>query len=80
MRLPGWYRAISQPLRWAVGGALVLAALGAIYGVVESVRDYPRSSWFGVILYVGMLGSVAGFVVGLIAGAFRRLHSGGGAR
>ena len=55
----------------------MLAALGAVYGVVESVRDYPLSSWFGVILYIGMLGSIAGFVLGLIAGAFRRLLSGG---
>jgi len=58
----------------------VLAAVGAAYGVFESARDYPLSSWFGVILYVGMLGAVAGFLLGLVAGALRRLLSDDGAR
>lgn len=80
MRLPGWYRAVPQPLRWAVAGAIVLAAVGAIYGVFESVRDYSLSSWFGVILYVGMLGALAGFLLGFVAGTLRRLLSAGGAR
>jgi hypothetical protein len=73
VRLPFWYRAIRQPLRWAVAGAIVLAGVGAVYGFVESIRDYAISAWFGVILYVAVLGAIAGFVLGLIAGARRRL-------
>jgi hypothetical protein len=74
-----WYRSIPQPLRWGVAGALLFAAVGAVGGIVESVRDYPLGSWFGVILYVSMLGAVAGFVLGLIVGALRRLFGGVGA-
>lgn len=65
-----------QPFRWAVVGAVLLAVVGAIYGIVESVRDYPVGSWFGVTLYVAMLAASVGFVLGLIAGAVRRLLSG----
>jgi hypothetical protein len=71
-RVPRWYLSIPQPLRWAVGGAIVLAGGGGVYGIVESVRDYPLSSWFGVTLYVAMLGAAAGFVLGLISGAVSR--------
>jgi ABC-type dipeptide/oligopeptide/nickel transport system permease subunit len=42
-------------------------------GIDEFVRDYPASSWFGVTLYVSLLGAVAGFVLGIIAGAISRL-------
>lgn len=73
MRSPNWYRDIPQPLRWAVGGMILLAGVGFVYGIVESVRDYPASSWFGVTLYVSMLGAVAGFVLGIIAGTMSRL-------
>ena len=69
MRLPRWYLSIPHVLRWAVGGAIVLAAAGAVYGVAEAVAQYPVSSWFGVTLYVAMLGALAGFVLGMIAGA-----------
>jgi hypothetical protein len=71
-RVPRWYLSIPHLLRWAVGGAIVLAGGGGVYGIVESVRDYPLSSWFGVTLYVAMLGAAAGFVLGLIAGAVSR--------
>jgi hypothetical protein len=80
MHLPASYRAIPQPLRWAVAGAVVLAAIGGLYGIVESIRDYPVTSWFGVILYVAMLGAGAGFVLGLGAGTLRRLVGGAGTR
>jgi hypothetical protein len=73
MRRPGWYAAIDQPLRWAVAGAIGLGAVGVVYGIAESIRDYPVSSWFGVILYVTVIAAVAGFVLGLVAGALRRL-------
>jgi hypothetical protein len=66
--LPRWYRAIPQPLRWACGGAVALACVGAVYGLTESVRDYPASSWFGVTLYVTMLGALVGFLLGLFTG------------
>lgn len=73
MRPPRWYCSIPQPLRWAVGSAIILAGVGGIYGVVESVRHYPLSSWFGVTLYLAMLGALAGLLIGLIVGAvFRR--------
>jgi hypothetical protein len=52
---------------------LVLAAVGAVYGFVESIRDYPFSSWFGVTIYVAMVAALVGFVVGLMAGALGRL-------
>jgi membrane associated rhomboid family serine protease len=67
--LPAWYRRIPQPVRWAVGGAMLFAAIGGVYGVIESLRDYPASSWFGVTVYVSMLGAVAGFLIGVVAGA-----------
>jgi len=51
----------------------VLAGVGGVYGIVEAIREYPFTSWFGVILYVAVLGAVGGFVLGLIAGALRRL-------
>lgn len=70
--MPRWYLSIPQPLRWAVGGAIIVAGVGAIYGIAESVRDYPLSSWFGVTLYVAMLGAIVGFMLGLVAGAVSR--------
>ncbi len=70
MRVPPWYRAIPQPLRWAVCGAIAFAGGGAGYGLAESIRDYPLSSWFGVTLYVLLLGGIVGFVLGVIAGTF----------
>lgn len=70
MGAPRWYRVIPQPLRWAVSGAIGLAVVGAVYGLAESIRDYPLSSWFGVTLYVLLLGAVVGFVLGVIAGTF----------
>ncbi len=73
MRSPHWYRDIAQPLRWAAGGTILLGCVGFVYGIVESVQDYPASSWFGVTLYVTMLGAFAGFVLGIIAGAVSRL-------
>ena len=76
MRLPAWYRAFPQPLRWAVAGTILLAVVGGSYGIVESVRDYPVSSWFGVTTYVALLGAIAGFVLGLAAGTLRRLGTG----
>jgi ABC-type amino acid transport system permease subunit len=54
----------------------VLAGVGGIYGIVEAIRDYPFASWFGVTLYVAVLGALGGFVLGLIAGALRRLSGG----
>jgi hypothetical protein len=71
MRPPHWYRSIPQPLRWAVGGALVLAAVGGVYGLAEAIRDYPLSSFFGVTLYVALLGGLAGFVLGMIVATAR---------
>jgi hypothetical protein len=44
----------------------------AVFGAVESLRDYPVSSWFGVILYVALLGSVAGLALGLAIGVLTR--------
>ena len=41
MRWPRWYRTLPQPARWTVAGALPLAGVGIIYGIVESVTDYP---------------------------------------
>jgi hypothetical protein len=73
VHLPRWYRAIPQPLRWAVGGMIALGGVAAVFGVAESVRDYPVSSWFGVTLYVSALGASAGFVLGVIAGALSLL-------
>jgi hypothetical protein len=61
-------------------GAVLLALVGAIYGIVESIRDYPLGSWFGVTLYVAMLGASAGLVLGLTPGSVRRLLSGARAR
>jgi ABC-type uncharacterized transport system permease subunit len=58
----------------------VLAGVGGVYGIVEAIREYPFSSWFGVILYVVILGAVAGFVLGLFAGALRRFSGSIGAR
>jgi hypothetical protein len=72
MRMPDWLREVPQPLRSAVAGMIGLAGVGAIYGLVESARDYPLSGWFGVTLYVAFVGAVAGFLIGLIAGAFAR--------
>jgi hypothetical protein len=66
---PAWYRKIPQPLRWAVGGALAFALVGGAYGLAESIRDYPLSSWFGVTLYLLLLGTLGGFVLGVVAGA-----------
>ncbi len=80
MRRPRWYREIGQPLRWAVAGAIGLAAIGVVYGIAESIHDYPVSSWFGVTFYVAMLGAIVGFVLGLIAGALRRLVGGADSR
>ena len=37
--VPRWYL-FPQPLRWAVGGAIILAGVGATYGIVDSVRDF----------------------------------------
>lgn len=54
----------------------MLAGVGGVYGIGEAIRDYPFTSWFGVILYVAVLGAVAGFVLGLVAGAVRRLAGG----
>lgn len=73
---PSWLAEMPQPLRWAVVGAVLLAVVGAIYGIVESIRDYPLGSWFGVTLYVAMIGAAAGFVLGLATGAVRRLLRG----
>ncbi len=77
---PACLAAIPQPLRWAVAGAVLFAAVGASYGIVESIRDYPPGSWFGVTLYVAVLGAPAGFVLGLVAGALRRLFRGAATR
>jgi len=54
----------------------VLAGVGGVYGIVEAIRDYPFTSWFGVILYVAVLSAVGGFVLGRMAGAVRRLAGG----
>ena len=72
MHLPSWLEEVAQPFRWAVAGTLGLAAVGAVYGIVESARDYPLTSWFGVIMYTTFLGGIAGFVVGILAGALAR--------
>lgn len=63
----------AAPLRWAVGGTILVAGVGFVYGIAESVRDIPASSWFGVTLYVSLPGAVAGFVLGIIAGGMSRL-------
>lgn len=50
-----------------------MAVIGAVYGLAESFRDYPPSSWFGVTLYVTMLGAIAGFLLGITAGLLSRI-------
>lgn len=54
---------------------MLLAAVGACYGAVQAVAHYPVSSWFAVTLYVAMLGSLAGVVLGLLAGTLWSLAS-----
>jgi hypothetical protein len=72
VRLPLWYLSIPQPLRWAIGSAIALGGAAAVGGFVEAVLLYPLSSWFGVTLYLAMLGALAGFVLGVVAGALSR--------
>jgi hypothetical protein len=71
MKSPNWFVSIPQPLRWGVGGALGLGAAGAIYGLVEAVRDYPVRSWFGVTLFLALIAILPGFVLGTVTGTIR---------
>lgn len=73
MTVRSGFAEVPQPLRWASVGAVLLAVLGTTYGFIESIRDYPLSSWFGVTLYVTMLASTAGFILGFLAGVTQRL-------
>ena len=72
MSLPGWYVSIAQPVRWGVAGTLALGSTGAVGGLIEAVDVYPVRSWFGVTLYLAMLGSIGGFILGLVCAAVTR--------
>ncbi len=43
--------------------------IGAIIGLIESIRSYPLGSWIPVILYLSFLGTLAGAVLGVVAGS-----------
>jgi hypothetical protein len=54
---------------------MTIGGAAAIGGLVEAIEVYPLSSWFGVTLYMVMLGSVAGFALGLLAAVVTRRAS-----
>lgn len=72
MRPPARYAEIPQPARWGVAGATGLGAVGAVGGFIEAVAVYPLGSWFGVTLYLALIGALAGFVLGCVSAAASR--------
>jgi hypothetical protein len=70
-------RALSElpvPARFAVVGALVLGAVGAVAGLIVGLIVYPATSWFAMIelgLPAALVGALLGLAVGLGANARR---------
>jgi hypothetical protein len=73
---PSWLSRLPLLGRGVVLGAMIGLALGGAVGLIVGLVAYPATAWFAV-LELGVPASIAGAVVGLLAGA---VLSGGGGR